>query len=156
MPGLTINTRAVEETEHLGARLGRLLAPGDVICLSGDLGAGKTAFVRGVGAGWEAQEAVTSPTFTLIHEHHRAQNDYTLYHVDCYRLSGAQEAWDIGLEDLLYGEGAVVLEWPENIQAALPESRLWIAFDFAGDTQRTLHLQATGTRYQALLAALRS
>ena len=149
-------THHVTETQALGALLGALLRPGDVICLSGDLGAGKTAFAQGIGRGWGALEPVTSPTFTLIHEHHRPMDSTILYHVDCYRLQGPADAWGIGLEDLWHGEGCVVIEWPENIQAALPAEHLWVAFTFADEQQRQLTFQATGERYQALLAALQA
>lgn len=152
---IRITSNSVDETIRTGMHLGELLAPGDVICLSGDLGAGKTALARGIAAGWRALEAVTSPTFTLIHEHHR-DDGHMLFHVDCYRLHGETDAWTIGLEDLLYGDGIVVIEWPENIAAALPKNRLWIAIALTGDTERVFTLTATGPRYQGLLDTLRS
>jgi tRNA threonylcarbamoyladenosine biosynthesis protein TsaE len=145
----------VEQTEQIGARLGQLLAAEDVICLSGDLGAGKTAFTRGIAAGWGALESVTSPTFTLIHEHHRARDHQVLYHVDCYRLAGAHDAWGIGLEDLLYGSHPIVFEWAENIQELLPPERLWVSFTFLDSSRRHVTMTAQGKRYQALLGALR-
>lgn len=153
---LTFTSHQVAQTQALGASLGRLLRPGDVICLSGDLGAGKTAFTQGIGRGWGALEPVTSPTFTLIHEHHRPEDSTVLYHVDCYRLHGPADAWGIGLEDLWHGEGCIVIEWPENIQPALPPEHLWIAFTFEGEQQRLLTFEARGERYQTLLAALRA
>lgn len=153
---LEFTSHHVDATIQLGKQLGMLLEAGDVICLSGNLGAGKTALTRGIGAGWQAQEPVTSPTFTLIHEHHRAHDAQPLYHVDCYRLSGAEEAWGIGLEDLLHGDGVAVLEWPENIADALPDERLWIDLDIQGDDERRLRLHATGTRYCTLLGTLAS
>lgn len=148
-------SHSVAQTSDLGCRLGRLLMGGDVICLAGGLGAGKTAFARGIGAGWGAREPITSPTFTLVHEHHRAQDTGVLYHVDCYRLHGADEAWGIGFEDLLHGDGVVVIEWPEHIAYALPTQRLWVAFTYLDDTRRHVVLQATGPRYAALVDALR-
>lgn len=154
-PKFEIISYSVEDTVRIGSLLGRLLAPGDVICLSGDLGAGKTALTRGIAAGWRAHEPVTSPTFTLIHEHHR-DDGHILYHVDCYRLQGETDSWSIGLEDLFYNGDTIVIEWPENIAAALPEERLWIAFALMDDTQRTLTLTATGSHYQAILGTLRS
>lgn len=150
-----ITSLSVEHTVRIGHHLGKLLRTGDVICLAGDLGAGKTALTRGIGAGWGTREAVTSPTFTLIHEHHREQNEQVLYHVDCYRLSDSAEAWGIGLEDMLYGDGVIVIEWPENIQSVLPPDRLWVQFSLGDDTQRHLVMTAASERYQTLLAALR-
>jgi tRNA threonylcarbamoyladenosine biosynthesis protein TsaE len=146
---------SVEQTTQAGYHLGELLAAGDVICLAGDLGAGKTVLARGIGMGWGVLEAVTSPTFTLIHEHHRAQDDQVLYHVDCYRLQGADDAWGIGLEDVLHGDGPVVIEWPEHVQQVLPARRLWIQFTVLDDSQRRITVKAGGQRYQALLEALR-
>jgi tRNA threonylcarbamoyladenosine biosynthesis protein TsaE len=149
-----IVTQNVEQTEHLGRTLGQRLTGGDVICLSGDLGAGKTALTRGIGAGWDAEEAVTSPTFTLVHEHHHARDKQILYHIDCYRLASVNDAWSIGLEDILYSQNPVVLEWAENVQALLPPERLWITLTFLDSTRRHLRITAAGERYRALLAAL--
>jgi tRNA threonylcarbamoyladenosine biosynthesis protein TsaE len=146
---------SVEQTSQVGYHLGELLAAGDVICLLGELGAGKTVLARGVGMGWGALEPVTSPTFTLIHEHHRIQDNRMLYHVDCYRLLGADDAWGIGLEDVLHGDGSVLVEWPEHVQDVLPAQRLWVELEFLDDTRRHVTVGATGPRYEALLQALR-
>lgn len=144
-----------EQTERLGQHLGALLLAGDIICLAGSLGAGKTALTRGIGMGWGAQDPVTSPTFTLIHEHRRAQDAQVLYHVDCYRLSGMDDAWGVGLEDLLTGEGGpVVIEWPENVQDVLPLNRLWITLTILDETRRHMQFEAAGERYRTLLRAL--
>jgi len=151
---IEFNSRSVEETEGLGRALGALLQVGDVIALSGPLGAGKTALTRGIGAGWGAREPVTSPTFTLIHEHRRAGRGPMLYHVDCYRLGGAADAATIGLEDLLHGADIVVLEWPEHVDAVLPADRLALTLHDAGGTQRRIEAHAVGARYADLLAAL--
>ncbi|MCZ7540603.1 MAG: tRNA (adenosine(37)-N6)-threonylcarbamoyltransferase complex ATPase subunit type 1 TsaE [Anaerolineae bacterium] len=152
---LTYTSHNLAQTQALGQLLGALLRPGDVVCLSGDLGAGKTALAQGIGRGWGARERVTSPTFTLVHEHRREADAAVFYHVDSYRLDGAGDAWGIGLEDLWHDDGFVVIEWPERIQAALPDERLWIDFTFLGAQQRHLALQASGARYVGLLAALR-
>ncbi len=156
MPGtIEFTSQHVDQTIQLGHHIGAALAAGDVICLSGNLGAGKTALTRGIGAGWGALEPVTSPTFTLMHEHRRAADQQILYHVDCYRLDGPDAAWGIGLDDLLYdGEHPVVLEWPGNIQAALPAERLWITLEFLDENQRQITLTATGSRYQIVLDAV--
>jgi tRNA threonylcarbamoyladenosine biosynthesis protein TsaE len=145
---------SVEQTSQVGYHLGKLLAAGDVICLAGDLGAGKTVLARGVGLGWGAVEPVTSPTFTLIHEHHRIQDNRVLYHVDCYRLLGAADAWGIGLEEVLHGDGSVLVEWPEHVQDVLPAERLWIGLEFLDTTRRNVTVRATGPRHEALLQAL--
>jgi tRNA threonylcarbamoyladenosine biosynthesis protein TsaE len=93
---LDIISHSVEQTQRLGARLGTLLQPGDLICLSGDMGAGKTVFAAGIGKGWGTQTVVTSPTFNLIHEYRRNQDAQRLFHLDCYRLRGASDAEAIG------------------------------------------------------------
>jgi tRNA threonylcarbamoyladenosine biosynthesis protein TsaE len=147
-------SQSIEATFDAGRRLGEIIQPGDIICLSGDLGAGKTLFTKGIGAGWGARETVNSPTFTLIHEHHRAQDHRILYHIDCYRLQGTPDAWSIGLEDLLLGEGILVIEWPENIEDTLPTERLWITFEVLNDTQRHLTLSAAGSLVAPRLALL--
>jgi tRNA threonylcarbamoyladenosine biosynthesis protein TsaE len=145
----------VDETYQIGHHLGTLLRAGDIICLAGDLGAGKTALTRGIGRGWGALEAVTSPTFTLVHEHRRSQDDLTLYHIDCYRLQGSADAWSIGLDDLLHNDGILVIEWAKNIADVLPAERLWIAIDVLNDTHRRLTFGAAGRRFRALVEGLR-
>ncbi len=145
---------SVEDTTRLGIRLGEVLRAGDVICLSGDLGAGKTTLTKGIGQGWGAEENVTSPTFVLIHEHHRPQDNQILYHIDCYRLSGSGDAWGIGLEELMQGSGPVILEWPENIEDALPAERLWVSLTLVDDNARHIMMEANGARYVELVGLL--
>ena len=114
LPELRLMSAAPARTEAIGAALGRLLQPGDVICLSGLLGAGKTVFSRGIGKGWGARPALSSPTYNLAHEHRLAQADGRLAHIDFYRISGADEADTLGLDDFLDGETIVIMEWPER------------------------------------------
>lgn len=149
---MNMHSQSVNQTELIGEALGRCLLPGDVVCLSGDLGAGKTALTRGIGRGWGAVEAVTSPTFTLVHEHQRPQDGATLYHIDCYRLESGGDAWTIGLDDMMHGDGVLVLEWPENVQDVLPVERLWITLEIAGESKRQIGWQASGVRYEQLVA----
>ena len=143
-----------EETEALGAALGARLASGDVVCLSGDLGAGKTVFSRGVGAGFGATQAPTSPTYNLVHEHRRVSDGTLLYHIDLYRVSGAADAATLSLDDIFEGAGIVIIEWPERIRALLPAERLWIDFDTVAETERRLRVSAVGERHARLVAAL--
>jgi tRNA threonylcarbamoyladenosine biosynthesis protein TsaE len=152
---LDIISHSAEQTRRLGVRLGTLLEAGDVICLSGDLGAGKTAFAAGIGAGWGANMPLTSPTFNLVHEHTRERDGQFLYHLDCYRLSGIGDADTIGIEEILSGDGAVIIEWPEHIEAALPAERLWIELRVIEQTRRNFVFDATGERYEALLQRFR-
>lgn len=155
-PGiLELTTASVEQTYRLGLHLGELLEAGDIVCLSGDLGAGKTAFTQGIGAGWGASEAVTSPTFTLVHEHRRVRDEQRLYHVDCYRLHGDTDALGIGLEEMFHSDSVTVMEWPENVRDVLPKEVLWISFSIIGDTERQITLQGIGERYRTLVELFR-
>jgi tRNA threonylcarbamoyladenosine biosynthesis protein TsaE len=139
-----------EQTVRFGARLGELLQTGDVLALSGELGAGKTTFVSGLSRGWGSTDQVTSPTFVLVNEYRRPDGQH-LWHVDGYRLNSAAEALALGLEDLLAGEGVVVVEWPERLAEALPAERLNLALRWDDPTRRGLRMDAMGERYEALL-----
>ena len=149
---MRLRSHSPQETERLGALLGALLRAGDVVCLSGGLGAGKTALCRGIGAGWGASDALTSPSYNLVHEHRRGQDDMRLYHLDCYRLSGEPDADSLGIDLVLDGSGAALIEWSERIESALPGERLSINIDDCGESQRELQLAACGARHIALLA----
>lgn len=146
---------SVAQTERLGIRLGELLEPRDVVCLSGELGAGKTALARGVGRGWGTPVRVTSPTFVLVNEYPRPSDGGILYHVDCYRLENAADIMTVGLEDILDSEAAVIIEWPEHILDLLPADRLWIALTYDSPTRRRLRLTAGGPRSTILLGDFR-
>ncbi|MCG9966700.1 tRNA (adenosine(37)-N6)-threonylcarbamoyltransferase complex ATPase subunit type 1 TsaE [Pelotomaculum terephthalicicum JT] len=123
---LAIKTTTPEETACVGEKLGALLRAGDVVCLNGDLGAGKTRFAQGVACGMEVAGPVTSPTFTLINEY---QGRLPLYHMDFYRLEDALALEDLGYEEYFYGNGATVIEWAERVAELLPEVRLDVFID---------------------------
>ena len=131
------------------------LGPGLVVLVGGAPGAGKTALTRGLARGWGALERVTSPTFTLINEYRRARDSERFYHVDAYRLSGAEEAVTTGLEDILDAPGVVVIEWPERIEPLLPAGRLWIDITAGGESERTFTLRPGGERAAQLVRELR-
>ena len=143
-------------TETLGAALGALLAGGDVICLSGELGAGKTVFSRGIGIGWGATLPLTSPTYNLVHEHERRADSSRLYHLDFYRISGAGDAETLGIYELLDEGEILVCEWPERVLDILPAQRLWIEILLRQDDGRDLLFTARGERHRALLDDLRA
>jgi tRNA threonylcarbamoyladenosine biosynthesis protein TsaE len=143
-----------EQTLRLGAGLGERLVSGDVLCLSGELGAGKTTFVTGVGRGWGALEPVTSPTFVLVNEYRRADG-LCLRHMDCYRLNSGWDALALGLEDLLDAPGAMLIEWPERILEVLPHERLNLKLSWVSDIQRGFRLEALGARYEHLVDEFR-
>ncbi len=147
-----LHSDSPQETERLGALLGSLLRAGDLLCLSGELGVGKTCFCRGIGAGWGAIDQLKSPSFNLAHEHRRGQDDMLLYHLDCYRLSGEWDANTLGIDMILDGSGAALIEWGERIKAALPPDRLHVDLYDCGKNQRELQFAACGARHRALLA----
>ncbi len=146
---------SVAQTERLGIRLGELLEPRDVVCLSGELGAGKTALARGVGRGWGTPLRVTSPTYVMVNEYPRPGDGRILYHVDCYRLETAAEVATVGLEDVLDADAAVIVEWPERILDLLPADRLWISLTYDTPTRRRLRISAGGPRSTVLLVDFR-
>ena len=127
---------SIEETIRYGKQLGNELNSGDVVCLKGELGAGKTHFVKGVASFFGVKETqVKSPTFTLVNEY---QGTIPIYHFDCYRLKNEQEALEIGTEEYFYGEGISIVEWPERIENLIPSSAIWITIYRAGETKREI------------------
>jgi tRNA threonylcarbamoyladenosine biosynthesis protein TsaE len=134
----TITTSSEAETTEAGERLGRTLNAGDVVLLYGDLGAGKTAFVRGLARGLDANpDDVSSPTFTIVQEY---RGRTTLYHVDLYRLEPA-EIDDLGLEDLVCGDGIVAIEWAERWKGR-PDDVTEVWLEEAGDERRHVRIRA--------------
>jgi tRNA threonylcarbamoyladenosine biosynthesis protein TsaE len=143
-----------EQTQRLGVRLGELLRPGDVICLAGDLGSGKTTLAQGIARGWGAVDLVTSPTFVLINEYRRADST-RLLHVDAFRLEHLQEARSLGLTELLEEATPVLIEWPDRLEGLLPAERLQVTLQWADDSRRTVRMEARGARYERLLRQVR-
>lgn len=146
-------SRSTEQTRRLGMRLGALLRAGDVICLVGELGSGKTTLVQGIASGWGSLDPVTSPTFVLVNVY-RGPDTARLYHLDAYRLSSAREAEDLDLEPMLE-TGLLVVEWAERIQEALPREHMWVTLRWIDAEQRDLVFAARGGRYQTVLATVR-
>ena len=133
-------SHSVEETIALGHALGATLRRGDVLALCGELGAGKTHFVKGVAAGLGANAAVTSPTFTLIHEYIGGR--LPLYHFDFYRLEAEDDALKIGLDEYLDGDGVCVIEWADKFPALLPPHTRWLRFAHRADGARAIEESA--------------
>ena len=131
-----IISQNAEETIAFGRSLADSLRRGDVLALCGELGAGKTHFVKGLAAGLAAGDVVTSPTFTLIHEYIGGR--LPLYHFDFYRLESEGEALRIGLDEYLDGEGVCAIEWAEKFPALLPESTRWFRFSHSPGEARTI------------------
>ena len=127
-------THSPEETEALGAALAKLLVPGDIIAYRGDLGAGKTAFTRGLARGLGCREPVTSPTYTIVNEY--LSGRLPLFHFDMYRLTSSEDLWGIGWEDYLDRGGVCAVEWSENLEDAM-ENALWVTLEaLPGDSRR--------------------
>ena len=151
----TLSLRSLSHTEEFGSTIGRRLQRGDVIALVGELGAGKTTFVRGValGAGFDPH-VVSSPTFTFIQEY---AGPLTLAHVDLYRLEQSTELADTGLAEYLNGDFVVLIEWADRLPASwLPDDYLSIHFLHAGKNARRVQVQAFGPRSSDLLHAIMS
>jgi tRNA threonylcarbamoyladenosine biosynthesis protein TsaE len=147
-------SRSAEQTRRLGIRLGGMLHDGDVVCLAGDLGSGKTTLVQGIAAGWGSLDTVSSPTFVLVNVY-RGGAERRLHHLDAYRLSGPAEALDLDLDELT-ARGALVIEWADRIHAALPPEHLWVSLRWIEDEQRDLVFTAHGARYDEVVAAIRN
>ncbi len=147
-----VRTESAAATVALGARLGEVLRAGDVVALAGELGAGKTTFVQGIGQGLGVRGPITSPTFTLVGEY---DGRLHLYHVDVYRLGdAAAEALAFGLDDLLGGDGVTVIEWAVQVRDILPESCLWVTLDTTADTQRRISFETADPRLAGYLPHL--
>jgi tRNA threonylcarbamoyladenosine biosynthesis protein TsaE len=147
-----------DQTQRLGMRLGALLPRHAVIALHGPLGAGKTSFARGVGAGWGADQLLRSPTFTLVQQHHREGDDAALYHIDLYRAESEGDVASLGLEEILDDEDAVaIIEWPERALDLIPPSAIQVKFAQVSDTKRQLMISTQDTQtWQVLLAFRKS
>ncbi|MEY2542550.1 MAG: tRNA threonylcarbamoyladenosine biosynthesis protein TsaE [Verrucomicrobiota bacterium] len=124
------------ETEAFGRQCAENLKPGDVLALTGDLGSGKTQFVKGLAAGLGATTAATSPTFTLIHEYSGGR--FPIYHFDFFRVEDRHSAERLGLDDYFFGDGVSVIEWADRFPDLIPETARWIAFEAKSDTQRAI------------------
>jgi tRNA threonylcarbamoyladenosine biosynthesis protein TsaE len=138
---MEFTTYSPEQTELLGSRLAALLRPGDVVAYCGDLGAGKTAFTRGIAAGLGIPGPVTSPTYTIVNEYLTGR--LPLFHFDMYRLSSADELFDIGWEDYLARGGVCAVEWSENVEDAL-ENPIRVSIRRDDQEPDTRHITITG------------
>ena len=146
-------SRSPEQTRRLGMRLGALLQAGDLVCLQGELGAGKTTLVQGIAQGWGALDDVSSPTFVLINAYRRPDLSQ-LFHFDAYRVDSPGEAEELDLDSLL-SQGPLVVEWPECVESILPVERLWAWLEYETEEHRAMRFTSCGKRYENLLDHLR-
>ena len=131
-------TGSPDETRAAGEGLAASLGPGDVVALTGDLGAGKTCFVQGLARGLGARTWPTSPTFVLVNEY---RADLPIHHVDAYRVAAPAEMVDVGLLELIDGDGVTVVEWADKVAALLPDRAIHVSIDGVGDEPRTIHIR---------------
>ena len=131
-------TNSPEETEKIGAALAQTLTPGTILAYRGDLGAGKTAFTRGLARGLGCSEMVTSPTYTIVNEYLGGR--LPLFHFDMYRLASSDDLWDIGWEDYLERGGICAVEWSENVDDAM-EDAIYITIEKLGEESRRITIE---------------
>ncbi len=135
---MTFNTKSVDETLELGKKIGSHLKKGDCVSLRGSLGAGKTVIAKGIALSLGIEEAIVSPTFTLVQEYEGKEK---LYHLDIYRLSGEDEFESMGGEEFLYPDGISLIEWSEKIDSMLPENTIYINITINDDLSRTIEIK---------------
>ena len=134
---LTFTTSSAEETIELGKKIGKLLKKGDIIAMQGTLAAGKTTITKGIAQALGITETITSPTFCLISEY---QGSMPLYHMDVYRLDGAEDFINLGTDDMLYGDGVSIIEWSEKIMDELPSSTIILKITPQDDGKRLIEI----------------
>lgn len=147
---MVINSYSVKDTLDLGRKIAHNLQRGDIICLFGALGSGKTVLTKGIAQGLGIDRAkVISPSFVLIREHHKGR--FPLFHFDLYRLRDPQDILALGYEEYLYNEGIAVIEWADKLQYLLPREFLKVELSFKDDSQRRLKFIPIGERYRDLI-----
>ena len=135
----TFISNSPDETEAIGRRLAEHIGVGSVLALKGDLGSGKTSFVKGLVAGLGASAGVTSPTFTILHEYQGGR--LPVYHFDFFRVEDRQSVEGLGLDDYFFGDGLSVIEWADRFPEFIPEQARWILFEIESENQRAISVQ---------------
>ncbi len=149
---MEIILNGLEETNQFGIRLGKMLKSGDVVCLNGELGAGKTTLTKSIGLGLDVDDYITSPTFSLINEY---DGRVPLYHFDVYRLENTEELYDLGFDEYFYGRGVSVIEWADKIESFLPEERIVLDIENIDNTdKRKINITIFGDRYKEIVKEL--
>jgi tRNA threonylcarbamoyladenosine biosynthesis protein TsaE len=152
---IVIQTGSASETTRIGKSVGNQLLPGDVVALAGELGAGKTQFIKGLaaGVGIENSTYISSPSFTLIHEY---PGKMPFYHVDLFRLGREKEAEELGLEVYFQGSGITAVEWADKIPSLLPDEILFVSIAYIDKNIRSLEITGKGKRYLNLVDQIQS
>jgi tRNA threonylcarbamoyladenosine biosynthesis protein TsaE len=135
----TLISNSPAETEAIGRQVAENIGIGSVLALTGDLGSGKTLFVKGVVAGLGSSANVTSPTFTILHEYRGGR--LPVYHFDLFRVENPQALSRLGLDDYFFGDGISVIEWADRFPEFVPEQARWIFFEIKSETQRAITFQ---------------
>jgi tRNA threonylcarbamoyladenosine biosynthesis protein TsaE len=150
---VVFETHRTSETIRIGKSIGSRLLPGDVVALVGELGAGKTQFIKGLAAGVGVRNPtyISSPSFKLINEY---PGKIAFYHIDLFRLEGEKEAEELGLDDYFQGRGITAIEWADKIPSLLPEEILWIEIHYTGENTRSLEISGKGKRFEDLVREL--
>lgn len=150
---MEIKLNGLKDTEEFGIRFGKLLKPGDIVCLNGDLGAGKTTMTKSIGRGLDVEEYITSPTFALINMY---KGRMVVYHFDVYRLENVDELYDLGFDEYFFGEGVCIIEWAEKIDRLIPEDKIIIDIKKTSHPhERILHISGYGNRCEEIVKELK-
>lgn len=143
-----VETNSAGETVRIGELIGKLLNPGDIVCLEGDLGTGKTAMTQGIAQALGIDGRITSPTFTIVNEYY---GRLKMYHFDVYRVNDPEELYDIGFEEYIYDQAVVVIEWSDLIKDMISEENIWVKIskepDF-GENTRVIDIYFNGEKYK--------
>jgi tRNA threonylcarbamoyladenosine biosynthesis protein TsaE len=135
-----VKTSSAEETIKLGEELGKKLKGGDVVCLTGDLGGGKTQFTKGIAKGLNINEPIISPTFVIMRNYYR-ENLPNFYHLDLYRINSVKDVEELDLDELIGNiNSIVIIEWPERAKELIPENAIWIEFAYIGENEREIKI----------------
>ena len=149
MKAINVLSKSTDQTLELGEKLAKHLRKGDIVCLEGDLGSGKTTLIKGIAQGLKiAPEKVNSPTFVLMNAYH---GRLPLYHFDLYRLEAIHEISSIGYEEFLYGDGVAVIEWAERLGQLTPKEYLRVELKHKSENERSIKLSAVGKKYHEYL-----
>lgn len=148
---LKIKTNNAEETQALGYKIGTALCGGEIIAMTGDLGAGKTTLTKSLAKGLGIEDYITSPTFTIVNEY---SGRVKLFHFDVYRISDIEEMYDLGYEEYFFSDGVCIIEWSNLIEEILPEERINIDIVYIDENSRQITVSGSGQRFDDLIKGL--
>ena len=144
---LEFKTNNAKETEELGLRIGQALRGGEILAMTGDLGAGKTTMTKSLASGLDIDEHITSPTFTIVNEY---EGRLKLFHFDVYRIADVEEMYDLGFEEYIYSGGVCIIEWSNLIEEILPDDTINIQILYIDDNKRQINITGKGSKFENL------